>query len=261
MKQTFQHQISKGTRFNQIYIPKDMNEIFQVGDLVEITLLKKHIQLHYSKNLKKISKFKENLIKDIFFFLSKYKEINQIFIFGSFLTEEIDYNDIDILLLSNKEIEEEIHKKLIKNIKLKFHIISTKKEKLNETLKICPLTRSMFYYFISNKPFTVRRDIRIEKNHIRYLLMLPEDLLKVELESKTYYDSLRRLISIEYFLKGKEIAPNKIDIILKDLINKQKLEFLKNNEILDSDIIGEVKKIIKIKLNIIYKLLENGKKR
>ena len=45
------------------------------------------------------------------------------------------------------------------------------------------------------------------------------------------------------------------------LINKQKLEFLKNNEILDSDIIKDVKKIIKIKLNIIYKLLKNGKKR
>src|SRR3989338_9269341 len=51
----FEHKISQGSRFNQIYIPKEMEEIFEVGDIVQVRLLKKKEQLHYSKTLKKLS--------------------------------------------------------------------------------------------------------------------------------------------------------------------------------------------------------------
>ena len=62
----FEHKISKGGRFNQVYIPKEMEEIFEVGDIVQVKLLKKKEQLHYSKTLKKLGEFKERLIKEIF---------------------------------------------------------------------------------------------------------------------------------------------------------------------------------------------------
>ena len=261
MEIKFIHKVTKGSRFNQIYIPKEAELEFEVGDLVEVKLLQKKIQLYYSKKLHKLSEFKEKLIRDIFIFLSEFKEIEQVFVLGSFLTKEIDYNDIDILVISNKQTEGKIYQKLIKKFNLKFHIIVVNKEKLKEVLKICPLTRSMLYYFVSNKPIQEFPKKEFDKNHIKYLLMLPEDVLEVELEDRIYYISLRRLISIEYFLKENEMAPDKIDGIIENLIGKQKLEIFKSNDILDSKLLNEIKNIIKTKLNIVYKLIKNGKKR
>lgn len=105
-KSAFRHRVSKGSRFNQIYIPTGMAEIFEVGDLVKIRLIMKKERVYYSENLRKlgrISEFKENIIKQIFSLLEKFKEIKQAFVVGSFLTEKADYNDIDIM---SEEIEE-----------------------------------------------------------------------------------------------------------------------------------------------------------
>jgi DNA polymerase/3'-5' exonuclease PolX len=69
---------------------------------MKFKLLKKKNNLFYSNNLKNIGEFKENLVKQIFSLFSKFGEIRQIFIVGSFLTEKADYNDIDIVLITNK---------------------------------------------------------------------------------------------------------------------------------------------------------------
>ena len=51
MKETrFIHKISKGSRFNQIYVPLE-NKEFEPGDLVEVRLLRKKINIHYPGNL------------------------------------------------------------------------------------------------------------------------------------------------------------------------------------------------------------------
>ena len=97
----FKKKVSKGSRFNQIYVPKEMEEIVEVGDLVEVRLLKKNIELYY-KNQKKIYDFKEYLIKKIFSDLQRFTEIDSVFIVGSFLYETI-YNDIDVIIIVNKE--------------------------------------------------------------------------------------------------------------------------------------------------------------
>jgi hypothetical protein len=81
-----------------------MRNIFEVGDKVEVRLISKQNNLYYSKNLTKLSEFKENLVKDIFLILSDFKQIQQPFIIGSFLTENIEFNDIDILIITDKNI-------------------------------------------------------------------------------------------------------------------------------------------------------------
>ena len=53
----FKKNVSKGSRFNQVYIPKDMESLIEVGDEVEVRLVKKSATLHYSRNLKKLSEF------------------------------------------------------------------------------------------------------------------------------------------------------------------------------------------------------------
>ena len=78
---------------------------------------------------------------------------------------------------------------------------------------------------------------------------------------KIYYDSLRKLITIEYFLKKNEIGPDEIDNKLLNLIEKEKLEYIKNNGKISGKIKKEVDEIILKKLNLINELLKNVKKR
>jgi len=57
--------------------------------LTRFTYQKKRVMLHYSENLKKLSEFKEGLIKGMFSSLNSIDSINYIFIVGSFLTEKV----------------------------------------------------------------------------------------------------------------------------------------------------------------------------
>lgn len=261
----FVHKVSKGSRFNQIYIPYEKEREFEPGDLVEVRLLEKSIKLYYSKNLKELGKFKENLIGEIFKFLASYKEIEQMFMFGSFLTKKIDYQDIDILVLTDEKndyFENKIYADLINKFNLKFHLISFNGKKLKELLKICPLTRSMLYYYVSNKKFEISKEIKIDNNHICFLLMMPEDLLDTNLnKGLEYYNALRKLYVTGIFLLGKEIPPNEVDTLLEKEIGKAKLKLLKDDEILEESILKELKTIIRSKLRSIYKVINHGKKR
>ena len=244
----FVHRISKGSRFNQIYIPKEMNEQFGIGDIVEIRLVSKKSSLYYSENLKKLNNYKEKLINEIFSFLSKNEYIDQIFVFGSFLLNKIDYNDLDILIISDKNIENKIYAQLVDIFNIKFHIIVMPKNRLNYLSKICPLTRSMLYYFVSNKKFELPKEIQIDINHINFLLMMPEDLLNLNLESRIYYDSLRRLITIHKFIENKNLDPNEINKELREEIGDTIYFTIKNNEIIEKKKTLKLKFIIKNKL-------------
>lgn len=253
----FHHKVSKGSRFNQIYIPKEAETDFGVGDLVEVRLLKKKDNLYYSKNLPKLSEFKENIIKKVFSTLEQFKEIKQVFIIGSFLTQKVNFNDIDLILITNKNNDEAVYNKLTDTINLKFHIISIPEEKLSTLQEICPLTKSMFYYYVSTKYFNPSEKTRIDKNHIKFLLMMPEDLLEVETDSRGFYDSIRRLITIKRFLLYQDINPVKIYNELETMLGPLVSSMLRNNGSINEEIIKKLREIIKREMNNICKLIKN----
>lgn len=254
----FIHKVSKGSRFNQIYIPKEMEIHFESGDLVEVTLLEKKSTLYYSKNLKKLGEFKEDLIKKVFSILSKSKDIKQIFFVGSFLTKKIDYNDIDIIIISNKSLEKEVYNILTDKFNLKFHILEISEEKFEYLQKSCPLTRSMLYFYISNKSFNLSTNMLVDKNHIKFLLMMPQDIISLDipLDSRVYYDSLRRLISIERFLDSKDQNPISIEEDLINILGNSIYSVLKSSSKLNENLLKKTKEIIKNKLYKIEKIIK-----
>lgn len=258
----FVHKVSKGTRFNQIYIPKEMERVFEVGDLVEIKLIEKKSKLYYSKNLKKLGEFKERLIQEIFNSLKKFNEIKQIFVVGSFLTK-IDYNDIDLILvlkdkaLTNKNFKDKLNNILISKLQFRFHLLLIPENKFFELEKICPLTRNMLFYFVSDKPFEISKETILDKNHIKFLLMMPEDLLSVKLKPRVFYDSLRRLITIERFLEERSLNPLGIEEEIKKLIGDKSAINIKTNEEMGEILLKKIRKVIKSKLEKINKELKN----
>lgn len=244
----FTHKISQGSRFNQIYIPKEMNGVFEVGDLVSVELVKKNQQIFCSKNVK-LSEFKEKLAREIFSFLSNFKEIKHIFLVGSFIVQKVDYRDIDLLIVvkDKKNSENYIYNKLIDKFNLKFHLILIPEERLMRLAEICPLTRSMFYSYVSNKKFILPKS-KLDKKHIKFLLMMPEDLLKIKASSRTFYDNIRRLVTIEKFLDNEELNAEKINAELKQILGNL-FEYLKNNEEINKDILTKLREILKVKVS------------
>jgi len=252
----FIHRVSKGTRFNQIYLPKSMQDLFEVGDIVEVKLIEKKSKLYFSKNLN-LSGFKEKLAGEILGFLSQFRGIEQSFIFGSFLSSS-EYADIDILIITDKNLEKEIYGLLTEKYGMKFHIILIPKLRFDFLSLSCPLTRSMLSSFVSDKEFKLPKQTILDKSHIQFLLMMPKDILSVQVSSKVLYDNLRRLIAIEEFLEDKEITAEKISKEIIRILGEETYLAIKAGEILKKEKLEKIRKLFKLKIrNIEAKL---GKK-
>ena len=257
MEIKFNKRVSKGSKFNQIYLPKEMENIIEVGDLVQVRLLEKKPKIYY-KNQKKLSVFKEYIVKNIFSIIEKNNEIEMAFIVGSFL--EGNYNDIDVVIITNNEnLEKIIDSQLSKELDQKFHVISFNKEKLKTFIETDPLIRSMFNNYLSNKKINLDFNKKIDWNHLNFLLMMPEDLLDLEVSSKIYFNNLRRLITIERFLNDKQSSRN---IILDEILNilpENILDRIRSNEPINNKETKFIKNIIKEKIKKI-RSIKNGEK-
>ncbi len=256
----FVHKISKGGRYMQVYVPKEKEQEFGVGDLVEVKLLEKRVKLYYSPNLPKLIEFKEQMIRSIFSILAEFSDIQQVFIIGSFLVKHVDYNDIDILVVSSsldKNIEKNIYSEVTVKYPLRFHMLVISPDKFNNLLHICPVTRGMLSNYVSSKPFTPPSKIEIDKNHILFLLMMPEDILDVSVESRVYYDNLRRLIVIERFLKNKKLNFQDIDGEINHLLGSSMRPILEKNELLAKEDVSSIRSKIQKKIFIIERMLKD----
>ncbi len=253
----FTKTVSKGSRFNQVYIPVEMAGLIEAGDEVEVRLIRKQSRLFYS-GLKKVSDFKERLIQEVFSFIMGSKRISAVFAVGSFIYEKADYNDIDIVIITKDE--KDIREGLVEKFGMKFHLIPIEETRFEHLLKICPLTRSMFSTYIGSVKITVPEETIIDKTHLKFLLMMPYDLLEINAGSRAFFDSLRRLMTIERFLIGKSLKADEINHCLKDLLKKRLYEKMRNNEELESGSISLIRSMIKSKLELIENLLKNGKK-
>ena len=238
----FKKKVSKGSRFNQVYIPKEMEKKIMVGDLVEVKLLKKHLDIYYH-NQKRLSEFKEYLAKNIFSELMQFNGIKNAFIVGSFLYETT-YNDIDIVVISGKE-NKKIEQILTERFNQKFHIICFSEEKLRLLIEKDPIIRSMFSQYLSGTKINLNYKSCVDKNHIQFLLMMPEDLLEIELSSKIYYDNLRRLKTIRLFLENKSLDNPQIMGEMKKGIDKSLLRKIKNNGEINKEELKKIRNIIK----------------
>lgn len=255
----FEKKVSKGSKFNQIYIPKEMGDIVEVGDIVQVRLLEKHKELYY-KNQKKLPDFKEYLIKKVFSDLQKFKEIKTILVVGSFLYETI-YNDIDIILIADKEekvSEKNLENLLIKTFNQKFHVLLFNEKKLRDLIEKDPITRVMLNNYISNKKIDFNYKTKIDKKHILFLLMMPEDLLELSMPSKIVYNNLRRLIAIEEFLRNKNLEREDLLNKIKKEINIKLLDKIKNNEEVNNEEMSILREFIKKKIKNIKKMIKNG---
>ena len=95
--------ISKGTRMDQIYIPKTRAPGFEIGETMLIKpALQKIKPKPYYYNISYLEPIKNVMIEEI---LNYFEHIDNIIITGSFLEKGYDFEDIDIILITDKKTD------------------------------------------------------------------------------------------------------------------------------------------------------------
>ena len=225
--------ISRGSKMDQIYIPKNRKN-FTIGTYVVIRPLEteQNIEKPYFYNISSIEPVKLDIINEIFNRIEKISKYENIIITGSFLDDGFNFNDIDILIISDNKIDEKYIKKVIENtIKIKAHIITLNNKSIGMGLSTDPLYQMMLSKCIAKKRFIYKT-----KRKIDYKL-LDLHLLKSKSLTDGYdfisgiekYYLTRNMIAISLFIQTKKIDKKRIDEEIKRIFNIKKIQDLKQN--------------------------------
>ncbi|MFH0832059.1 MAG: hypothetical protein V1886_04320 [archaeon] len=255
--------ISKGSRMDQIYLPKNRAG-FGAGEYVLISPLESQIKEKeklrpYFYNVRDLEPIKARIIEDILGLIGKKIDSENIIITGSFLEKGFGFNDIDILIISKKKIDtESINEEIQKLEGIKTHIIILDSKSLSSGLSSDPL-----YSLMLSKCVSKNRIILRVKRKMNYRL-LDINLLK----SKTLIDSYDMLngnekyyltmnmVSILLFMLGKKLSKDIVNREIERMFNV-KIKEIKENLLEKQDFLGRYKKIFNNTFNLI---LENIKK-
>lgn len=250
--------VSKGSKMDQIYIPKNRT-IFPVGEHVLILPLereigKKKATKPYFYRIKKLEPLKIRIIEEIFSLIGKKVKYENVIITGSFLEKGFNFNDIDILIVGEEKINVENLREIIEDlVGIKTHILSMSNKTLIKGLSTDPLYQLMLSQCISRN-----RLIYKTKSEINYKL-LDLHLLK----SKTLIDNFdilngdekyyltRNMIAILLFLECKKISKESVDKMMEKTF-KIDIEKIKQN-LLDKKFLEKYEKIYNKTFRLIIK--------
>lgn len=220
--------ISKGTKMDQIYLPKVRSPGFSIGDHVEIIPTKKEKVSFYTHHVAQLEPLK-SIIKDEI--LSYFEHAENVFITGSFLENGFEFNDIDVLVLGEPGHEKSWSDHFKWKLGLPIHIICLNRSSLVQGLQQDPLFQMMMSKYISRK-----RELFKYKSAFNYKL-LDLHLLKSKilinnfdiLAGKEKYNLVRNMLAISLFLKKKKLNKEIVDQEMEKIFGKGMPERLKWN--------------------------------
>jgi len=255
---------------DQIYISKNRTGL-DIGDYVIIKPLEntispektKSLEKLYYYNIEKIEPLKLKLIKEIINLLEKNTEPENIIITGSFLDKGFSFNDIDIIIIKEKEINKEQNQNYIEDkTGIKTHIIALSSKTLVQGLSSDPLYQMMLSKCISKK-----RIIYKTKNKINYKLLdlrlLKNKTLKDNfdfLNGNEKYYLIRNLIAISLYLEHKKITAQLINKKIKKAFNLKDTNQIKQNLLNKKDFLKKYNSIYNKTFNKIMESIKNDSK-
>ena len=228
--------ISKGSKMNQIYIPKNRFG-FETGNYVIIKPLeeKKPTENLFFYGIKEIEPIKIEIIKEIIRIVdNNIKEYQNIIFTGSFLDKGFTFNDIDLIIITEEEknyssIKEEAYNKF----GIKADILSLSNSSLSKGLETDPL-----YQIMLSKSISKNRIFYKTKNKINYKLLdlhLLKSKVLIEnfnlLKGNEKYNLVRNMIAIYLYLEGKKLTKDLVDNQIKEDFHLKDISELKQNSI------------------------------
>ncbi len=255
--------VSKGSKMDQIYIPKNRSGL-SVGSYVIITCVEKKLisEKPFFYNIDYIEPVKIEIINKIFSIINKkISNYENIIIVGSFVDKGFNFNDIDIMLITNESLKEKIiENEIRKETGIKSHLLVIDNKSLLEGLSTDPM-----YKMLLSKSVSKKRLIFKLNNQFNYKL-LDLHLLKSKtlidnfdvLNGNEKYKLTRNMIVIFRFLNNKKITRDLVDSEIKKVFGLKSINELKQN-VLDKGTFLRIYKMVYRKMfNKIMMGVKNG---
>ncbi len=201
--------ISKGSKMDQVYLPKKRHG-FSIGSYVVIMPLEiqKEAEKPYYYNLPSLEPIKVNIINEIFALFSKSCTYDNIIITGSFLEKGFHFNDVDVLLITEiKHGVQEMCKRIQEQLGVHVHIIVMSINDLLKGLATDPLYSLMFSSCVAKKRFIYKPEREINYNLLDIHLLKSKTLINNYelLDGNEKWYLTRNMICILLFLENKKI--------------------------------------------------------
>lgn len=209
--------ISKGTRMDQVYIPKNRHG-FSIGSYVVITPVQtspRETERPYFYNISVLEPVKVRIIQEIFERIDRCSNTYEnIIITGSFLEKGFHFNDIDILLISEQEEDsEEIKKAIEEQTGIKTQLILITNDQLLKGLATDPLYEMMLSSCVAKKRFIYKTEREIKYKLLDIQLLKSKALIEnfnmLDGDEKWYL--VRNLVCISLFLQNKKINRENVE--------------------------------------------------
>jgi len=258
--------ISKGSKMDQIYIPKNRAGL-GVGSYVLISPASgkqvREIGVYYY-GVRGIEPIKVRIIKEIFSEVERLiHNWNNLIITGSFVEEGFGFRDVDLLIVSDEKINTKIVEGAVsENLGVNAHILLVSEKMLAAGLKSDP-----FYLLILSKCIARRRFVYNIKRELNYKI-LDLHLLKSRnlsenfdsLSGKDKYNMVRNAVAIWLFLKNEKIGVEEVNKEIRRIFELKSVEEIKLNILGKTDFLKKYKRFYNNVFEKIMKGVKNGAK-
>ncbi len=220
--------ISRGSRMDQVYLPKNRPSAFNVGDYVVISpAVRKSQVTPYYYNAGHIEPIKAEIIQGIL----GSAEAENIIISGSFLEKGFNFDDIDIIVINGKGTE--IGKYVEGAFGLKAHIINMDYGALMAGLNTDPLFQMLLSRFAAKGRILLNIkpevNFRLLDMHLLKSRLLPEQF--EHLNGKEKFRLTRNMAAIKLFIEGEKATIEKVNGEIEALFGKGAVKAILENTI------------------------------
>ena len=255
--------ISKGSKMDQIYIPKNRAS-FGIGNYVVVKPLEteKIMEKPYFYGVKNVEPMKLRIVEEVFNIIEKgIVNYDNIIITGSFLDKGFKFNDIDILIISNEK-SGGMGKKVEERIGIKAHLILLDNKSLMRGASTDPLYKIMLSKCISKKRIIL--NVKKEINYkILDLHLLKSKILQDNfdiLNGNEKYYLVRNMVAIYLFIKDKIISKDEVDNEIKKIFKLKDVNEVKENILNKKEFLKWYKGAYNETFDLIMDGIKNGAK-
>lgn len=252
--------ISKGSKMDQIYIPKERLPGFELGAFVLIKpVLQKAKHTPYYYNTSYLEPVKNIIIEEI---LDYFEQYDNTIITGSFLERGFDFEDLDVILITDKKTDDKgIEKYFNAKFGFNIHIIAMDFKVLLKGLSTDPLFKMMLSKFVSKKRVVFKTSDKINYKLLDLHLLKSKALMDNFdfLTGREKYRMTRNLFAILLFMDNKKINKESIDGEINGYFGKNAAKELKEN-LAGRDFLKKYRNLYEKLFKRIMNGIENGSK-
>ena len=251
---------------DQIYLSKNRSGM-AAGTYVIIKPIKisgrQKIEKPYFYNITALGPIKLEIINKIFTIVeNSLEKIENLIITGSFLEKGFSFNDIDIIIISEKEEKTtEIAKEIERELAVKAHIILLTHKELMAGLETDPLYSLMLDRCVAKKRLIYKHKRKIDYKLLDLHLLKSKTLIENFdlIDGHQKYDLTRNMVAIYLFIQNKKIS---YDLVNKEIIIMLNVESqsIKRNIMDKNEFLSNYKAFYNKTFSIILKNIKNGAK-